>query len=140
MNSKLEARDARSSYPAGAMAGRPASSEAPPFGRRVAALRKERGLSQAQLAHDLGIKLSLVAYYERRANNPSLGFVEKLARVLGVTVAELVGERVTQEPHKRGPRSQLEEKFDLVRRLPRAKQKLVVRMIDAVLDEERRSA
>jgi transcriptional regulator with XRE-family HTH domain len=36
----------------------------------------------------------MIDYYERRANNPSVEFVRQAARVLGVTVAELLGEEV----------------------------------------------
>lgn len=120
------------------MAGRPPSTDAPPFGKRLAHFREKNGLTQAELASVLGISQQLVAYYERRATNPSLGFVEKAASALGVTVAELVAEApIRRETKKRGPRSHLEDRFERLKKLPRAKQDLVVRMIDAVLAESR---
>lgn len=75
------------SYPEGAMAGRPPSGEALLFGRRLSALRKER--TQAQLAAELGIKHSLVAYYERRAKNPTLEVAHKIARFFEVPIGSL---------------------------------------------------
>lgn len=119
------------------MVGRPTSREAPPFGKRLAHFREKKGLTQAQLAEELGVSQQLVAYYERRATNPSLGFIETAAETLGVTVAELIGATPIKKDatKKRGPKSQLDERFERVRKLPRAKQQLVARMIDAVLAE-----
>ena len=38
---------------------------------RLAHLRKLRGLTQPQLAEELGVSLDMLIYYERRATNPS---------------------------------------------------------------------
>lgn len=120
------------------MAGRPATKPAPPFGQRLQALRKERGLSQAELADRLGVSRQMVEYYERRALNPSVGFVADAARVLGVPQAALLDDEHT--PRKKpGPPSQLEEKLVEARKLPRRKQEILVRMIDAFLEAERRA-
>lgn len=128
-------------YPGEAMAGRPTTREAPPFGKRLAALRKESGLTQAQLADKLGVSIKAVDYYERRAKNPSLELMKKAAEVLGTTVAELAGDDAAPRGRsKRGPVSILDDRFDKVKKLPRAKQQLVARMIDAVLAESRTSA
>jgi transcriptional regulator with XRE-family HTH domain len=122
------------SYDQRAMVGRPTSRKAPPFGAKLARLRELKGLTQVQLAERLGVSQSLIAYYERRATNPSLSFIEKAASVLGVGAVALVGDESTAPPKKRpGPVSQLDERFEKVRHLPKAKQALVVRMIDAVL-------
>ena len=121
------------------MAGRPPTGPAPPFGQKVAALRKERGLSQAELAQRLGVSLEMVDYYERRARNPSTETIQRVAAGLGVEPA-LFLEGKTSEKKKPGPPSRLEEKLTEARKLPRKKQEQLVRMIDAFLDAERRSA
>jgi transcriptional regulator with XRE-family HTH domain len=124
------------SYDQRAMVGRPTSRKAPPFGAKLARFRELKGLTQLQLAEQLAVSQSLIAYYERRATNPSLGFIEKAAKVLGVTTSDLVTEtKQDTKPAKRGPVSQLDDRFEKVRRLPKAKQALVVRMLDAVLAE-----
>ncbi len=125
-------------YPDEAMAGRPTTKEAPPFGKRLAELRKERGLTQVQLADKLGLTVKGVDYYERRAKNPSLELMKKAAEVLGTNVADLAGDDLHRRTKgKPGPVSPLDERFEKVRKLPRAKQQLVARMIDAVLAESR---
>jgi DNA-binding transcriptional regulator YiaG len=44
----------------GDMAGRPPTKPAPIFGTNLAALRKARGLSQPQLAEQLGVSLDML--------------------------------------------------------------------------------
>ena len=122
-------------YPFEDMAGRPATKEAPPFGKRLAALRKERGLTQAQLANKL-ITVKAVDHYERRARNPSIEFVKKAAGVLGVRAADLVDDA----PRSRGtpgPPSAFEERLEKLRRLPKKQQELVLKMLDGVLASAR---
>ncbi len=118
------------------MAGRPSSSEPPPFGKRLIELRKSRGLAQGEFADLLGVTPQTVEYYERRAKNPSLDLLLKLAAALGVTVSELVGD-VPQKRAKPGPPSDLEERLEKIRRLPRKEQEVVLRMLDGVINSAR---
>lgn len=127
--------ESRSPYREGAMAGRPPSGEAPLFGRRLAGLRKARGLTQAQLAEALGVKLSLVAYYERRAKNPTLEVANKIARFFDVPVSGLLDEEVRRpKRQKPGPPSALEQRIERLRLLPKSQQEVVVKMLDGLLN------
>jgi transcriptional regulator with XRE-family HTH domain len=122
------------------MAGRPPKTPAPPFGRRISTLRKDRGLSQEQFAKLLGTTRGMVEYYERRARNPSLEVVQQVAQVLGVTVAELVGEEAQKKARPRpGPVSKLEERFEEIRQLPRRQQAFILKMLDVALTTTRDS-
>lgn len=65
------------------------------LGRNVARLRTSRGLSQFQLAKDLGSKKTgitqgYVSELEAGKKNPTLTTMEALAEALGVHVAELL--------------------------------------------------
>ena len=122
------------------MAGRPPLSPAPPFGRRLAALRKERGLSQAAFAARVGVSKQMVEYYERRATNPSASFVETAAEALGVNPGALLSDDDDKASAKLGRPSKLDEKLTEARKLPRKKQEQLARMIDIFLEAERRSA
>lgn len=53
-------------------------------------LRKERGWSQEDLAHEAGLHRTFVAHVERQARNISLDNIERLAVALGVRVPELL--------------------------------------------------
>lgn len=60
------------------------------FGRRVRALRQERGLSQEALADLVGIHRTYVGSVERGERNISLDNINVLADTLGVSPARLV--------------------------------------------------
>jgi len=120
-------------YNAG-MAGRPANKQAPPFGQRLAAARKAKGLSQIQLAERLDTTQKTIDYYERRAVNPTLEFIERAAQVLGVTVGELLGVEPARARNKPGPSSQLQRRFEQIKRLPRKEQEFVLKFLDTVLE------
>src|SRR6266849_5468745 len=95
-------------YNADVMAGRPATREAPMFGQRLAALRRGKDLSQSQLADLLGTTRKMIDYYERRAGNPSLDFIQRAAEALDVSVAELLGSESNSKKGKPGPTPQLQ--------------------------------
>lgn len=114
------------------MAGRPPTKEAPLFGQRLATLRKARELTQQQLADALGVSIEMLVYYERRAKNPSTDFAKKVAEFFGVSMDELLGREVSAT-RKPGPPSHLEQRISALRELPRDKQKVVLQVLDAFL-------
>ena len=59
------------------------------FGRRVASLRHERGLSQERLALDAGLDRSYMGRIERGEVSVSLDRIWGIADALGVKPAEL---------------------------------------------------
>jgi transcriptional regulator with XRE-family HTH domain len=115
------------------MAGRPATKPAPLFGQRLAAARKEKGLTQARLGELIGVSRELVDYYERRAPNPSLEFIQRAAEALGVEPGFFFEEGEPQRRKKPGPPSEFEQRLEQLRRLPRSQQELILRMLDAAL-------
>jgi transcriptional regulator with XRE-family HTH domain len=69
-------------------------------GARIRARRRALGLSQTALADVLGLTFQQIQKYERGTNRVSASKLVHAARVLGVTVAELIGERVTEPADK----------------------------------------
>lgn len=61
----------------------------------LVALRRARGISQAQLAAQAGVPRSTIAHIETGAGNPSLHNLTRLAAALGVGIDELLSERPT---------------------------------------------
>ena len=59
------------------------------FGQRIRALRKERGLSQEELAELSGLDRTYISGIERGLRNVALRNIEALAQALGVSMAEL---------------------------------------------------
>lgn len=62
------------------------------FGKKVAVLRKEKRLSQTDLAKQLSTSVSVISRYERDEMTPSIETAKKLANLLGTTVGYLLGE------------------------------------------------
>lgn len=60
------------------------------LGQNVRRLRVQKGLSQEAFAHEAGIHRTYVSDIERGARNPTILIVEKLAKQLGATAAELL--------------------------------------------------
>ncbi|MGB9662182.1 MAG: helix-turn-helix domain-containing protein [Moorellaceae bacterium] len=72
------------------------------FGERLAALRREKGLSQAELARMLNMGQSTIAMYEKNKRRPDPETLERLADFFQVSVDYLLGrtnyrERLTYE-------------------------------------------
>lgn len=121
-------------YPA-EMAGRPPTKEAPEFGKRLSALRKARGWTQAQLAQRLNTTIKMAAYFEREATNPTQKTLQKLSEVFAVSPAELLGQGEEVKINKPGPASKLERLTAELSQLPRNKQKVVVDMLEGFLKQ-----
>jgi transcriptional regulator with XRE-family HTH domain len=59
------------------------------FGEKVRDLRKEKGLSQEQLAFKADLHRTYIGMIERAEKNITLINVEKIAKALGVKITEL---------------------------------------------------
>lgn len=62
------------------------------IGSSVAAVRKETGWTQGELAERVGVETETVSRFERGATLPSLVTLQKLAVALNTTMADLIGE------------------------------------------------
>lgn len=61
------------------------------FSDRLVLLRKERKISQGELAKKAGIHTNILGRYERGETTPNIDMVSKLADILGVSIDYLVG-------------------------------------------------
>ena len=60
------------------------------LGKRIAALRREKGLKQDELAEMLGISAQAVSKWENDLTCPDISLLPSLAKILGVSVDELL--------------------------------------------------
>jgi len=60
------------------------------LGANIRRLRKAKGLTQEQLAHEAGMAMRYVAGVERGEENPSLRFLVKIAEALDTEPATLL--------------------------------------------------
>ena len=68
------------------------------LGKRIAALRKEKGLTQEQLAEKVGVSAQAVSKWENDVSCPDITLLPLLADLSGVSVDELLGVKPV-EPH-----------------------------------------
>jgi len=106
------------------------------LGARVAELRKDNGMTQAQLAETIGVAQQVVASYEIGRRRVPVSALPALAHALAVTVENLIGEEA--KPAKRGPAPKLQQQLERITRLPKAQQRFVMQMIDTVLAQASR--
>ena len=106
------------------------------LGTRIAALRKEQGLTQVQLAETLGLTQQMIASYEVGRRRVPVSLLPALARALSTSLEALIGEKAP--PAKRGPAPQIQQKIERLTRLPKAKQRLVMEILDGVLAQASR--
>lgn len=59
------------------------------FGRKLRKIRRDRDLTQEQLAEAIGVTLDFISRMERGQDAASFETLDKLAKVLGVPVSEL---------------------------------------------------
>ncbi|AVX21635.1 Helix-turn-helix [Carboxydocella sporoproducens DSM 16521] len=63
------------------------------FNARLKAIRKALGLSQTRLAELSGVSQAYISELEAGCKQPTLTILDKLAKALGVSVAELLDEQ-----------------------------------------------
>ena len=106
------------------------------LGTRIAERRKALGITQLQVAEALGVSQQTVNSYEVARRRIPVSALPVLARLLTVSIDELLGESVKQPNSKRGPTPKLQQQMERVSLLPRAKQKFVIDMIDTVIQQQ----
>jgi transcriptional regulator with XRE-family HTH domain len=108
------------------------------LGARIAQLRKDQGLSQQSVADTLGIAQQSYAHYEVGRVRMPIAMLPQIAQLFGVSTDELLGTRGTDKAGKRGPTPKLQQQMERLHHLPKAKQKVVMEMLDGVLGQSSR--
>jgi len=106
------------------------------LGSRIAQFRKAQDLTQVQLAKRLGIAQQTMAHYEGANLRLPIVLLPALADALGVSVEALLGEPESATKGKRGPMSTLERQIAQIQSMPRAKQKFIAEMLDALIKQQ----
>ena len=81
------------------------------FGNMVAVLRKEKGMTQLELAEKMGVTDKAVSKWERDLSFPDVSSIPKLAEILGVSVDELM--QVKAESKEDPTKKKIDEIIDV---------------------------
>lgn len=104
------------------------------LGQKIATLRKERGLTQVQLAKFLGCSQQRIVSLEKGRRRVPVIDLPVLSKALGLSVEELIG--FETKPAKRGPTPKLQRQLEKLSQLPRSQQRFVSKMLDTVLQQD----
>lgn len=70
------------------------------IGQIISTLRKQKGMTQNDLAEKMNVTDKAVSKWERNLSYPDVNFIPKLAEVLGTTVEELLNAHTKKENNK----------------------------------------
>jgi len=102
------------------------------FGKKIAALRKGRKMSQGELAKELNTSTSVIGRYERDEMSPSIEVAKKLAKILTTTVGYLLGE-TEQENVFKSP--EMLRRFNEIEHMEPSDREHVLFAIDAMIQK-----
>lgn len=105
------------------------------LGQRIAQYRKAQDYTQTQLAEMLGIAQQTLAHYEGGNLRIAVSMLSTLASTLSVTVEDLISEPVATKK-KPGPASVLQRQIEQIGAMPRARQKFITEMLDALIKQQ----
>lgn len=98
------------------------------FPARLAALRKERALTQQACANAIGVHVTQLRRYEAGTSQPTLDVLRRMAVVLRVSADLLLFDK-----DERGPDADLRLQFEAVSRLDRDEKKVVKSVLESIL-------
>ena len=107
------------------------------LGCRIAQLRKDRGMTQVQLAEALGISQQMVASYEVGRRRIAVSMLQALAQALSVGIDALLGDAVKARAN-RGTAPVLVRHMERICALPKTQQKFVIQVLETVLAQQGR--
>jgi transcriptional regulator with XRE-family HTH domain len=102
------------------------------IGERIARLRKERGITQVEMAERLGLSQPVVSDYERGALRIHGELIARLAKILRVSADEILG--LQKDAPARGPRDNaIARRLRDIDLLPKRDRDALARTIDAFI-------
>lgn len=98
------------------------------FPQRLAALRKERKLTQQSLADKVGVHLSQIRRYESGETQPALEVIRKLAIALSVSADMLIFDK-----DERGPGEEFRLQFEALNQFSPEEKKVAKAVIESLI-------
>jgi transcriptional regulator with XRE-family HTH domain len=100
------------------------------LGKHVTVLRKQRGMTQAELARALGVSQQSVFSYELGDRRTSIFILAKLSKVFDIPIADLIGMSSPSLLPKRRLSPRAAFHAERLQALSRTKKRFVIRIID----------
>lgn len=105
------------------------------IGKKLREIRTARGMTQAELAEELGINQSLISEYEQGSVRLHAPLVAGFAKALGASADEILGlDKAKRNGSLRGRR--FLRRLRRIEELPAAQQQAVLKLLDGVLQSQ----
>ena len=102
------------------------------FGKRLASLRKAKGLTQKQLGEKVGVSYRVIAYYEGETQYPPAHLIIPISKALEISTDELLGVKEIKKQVEHNNPSLL-RKLKKIEQLPASQQKTLIKTINMFL-------
>lgn len=102
------------------------------FGMIMAAARRKKGYTQAELAEIVGTTRRAISYYEREAKNPTYDTLKRIADALDVQITRFINPQDKELPEEQEDRN-LNKRFEAAKKLPPDARDQLKKLIDTML-------
>lgn len=85
-----------------------------PFAEKLSKMRKERGLTQQEMAQKVGVGIAQLRRYEGGKSSPTLEVIKNISKTLGITTDELIFDENEGIANNKIMDRQLLEQFEAV--------------------------
>jgi transcriptional regulator with XRE-family HTH domain len=106
------------------------------FGKKLASIRKSKGLTQTELGKRIGVSQRIMHHYENKAEYPPPTKIIELAKALDMSMDELLQPKNNTKKHK-NINHQLAKRLRLASDLPTPDMRALITFIDALLLKQR---
>jgi transcriptional regulator with XRE-family HTH domain len=101
------------------------------FGRRLSIIRKEKGLTQKQIAEKIGVSWRLISDYERGKARLNDVIIYKIALGLNISSDEILG--IKNKNHRYEPSLRIMKRLNKIQKLDTLKQKKILSTLDDLI-------
>ena len=103
------------------------------FGKNLAKLRKEKGLTQEELVKISGVAISQIRRYETDKSTPSLDAIIKIVKALGVSIDEIVFNKITAVAENKIIDRELLQQFESISSMGEDEKYVVKKILEGVI-------
>lgn len=104
-----------------------------PFAEKLATLRKDRGLTQEELAKKIGVGIAQMRRYEKGASSPTLEIIKNMAKTLGISSDELIFDESEGVASTRILDSKLLEQFEILSKMNLHDKEAIMTIMDSMI-------
>lgn len=109
------------------------------FGKRLAQIRKSRGITQIELGEKIGVSQRVIAYYEKDGAQPPGPILIDIASVLNTSTDELLGRKEIKERNS-PKKARMLKRLQKIEKLQPADQRAVFKVLDAMVEKNKNTS